>query len=486
MKLNIQKFAVTKSTTFAESNLDATNNTSTLKITVTFSANNQTTYFSSATLKCTCNGVTQSKTVSHPAGGEVKKTFTFNDIQHNADGSKTVSWNWSCATGTSVLGTVSASGTRTLATLHTPPVLNSVSFTETEPSLLNIGLSNDVFVLGLSKKQYTINANYYDDARYSRLTVINRYGLKISDQQYVFPTQNIDVLNTNNDILDLSVVELRPYIDRTTTPNIDKLNLKYKLYDTKNGTAETQYLDYSYLTYKNLTLTASAKRVGQTSGQVSISCNGDFFNGEIGNINQSSSYKPTIKYKYWKYEDTEPVSYNNTVSTGNITISGSTFTISSLNIGSTTETDNNYFDPRYSYRIKIQVSDNFTTIESPELLIPVGEATWTEFRNYVDFKAITIQHEPIITIEEYEEYTGEVTSSSNKALTYNIVKTGYTPIGIVGVLASGTRSSYINIYAFSISNDGTEGNVNIKNTHGSSSLVANDTQVKIYVAYIRS
>ena len=114
MKLDIQRFAVTKTTTFSESNVSIPNNTSTLKITIYFSANNDSTYFSSETLYCTCNGVTQSAKVSHPKGGGATKTFTFNNIKHNADGTKSVSWSWNCNTGTNVLGNVSASGTRTL------------------------------------------------------------------------------------------------------------------------------------------------------------------------------------------------------------------------------------------------------------------------------------------------------------------------------------------------------------------------------------
>lgn len=118
MKLDIQKFAVTKSTTFKESNISIADNTSTLTITIEFSPNNNETYFSSKTLNCTCNGKTLSKSVSLSKGGSVKTSFVFNGIKHNADGTKTVSWNWSCATGTSILGTISASGTRTLQTIN--------------------------------------------------------------------------------------------------------------------------------------------------------------------------------------------------------------------------------------------------------------------------------------------------------------------------------------------------------------------------------
>lgn len=117
MKLDIQKFAITKSTTFSESGISVENNNSDLTITIKFSANNSVTWFQGATLYCTCNGVEKSATVSHSLGGSVTKSFTFYNIAHNSDGTKKVNWSWSCATGTSVLGTVSSSGTKTLTTI---------------------------------------------------------------------------------------------------------------------------------------------------------------------------------------------------------------------------------------------------------------------------------------------------------------------------------------------------------------------------------
>ena len=116
MKLDIQKFAITKSTTFKEV-VNEVNNQSDLTITIKFSANNSVTWFEKATLTCTCNGTKKTASVSLSAGGSVTKSFTFEKISHDANGKKDVSWSWSCPTGTSTLGTVSASGTKTLTTI---------------------------------------------------------------------------------------------------------------------------------------------------------------------------------------------------------------------------------------------------------------------------------------------------------------------------------------------------------------------------------
>lgn len=124
--------AVKKTTTFTESNINVNNNTSSLSIKIYFSANNSVTWFSSATLTCTCNGTQKTKKVSHSRGGSVTATFAFDNIAHNNDGTKSVSWSWSCPTGTSVLGTIRDSGTRTLTTIQRKAnVTSATNFTDT-------------------------------------------------------------------------------------------------------------------------------------------------------------------------------------------------------------------------------------------------------------------------------------------------------------------------------------------------------------------
>lgn len=109
--------AITVTTSFSESNLSIPNNTSSLTVNIYFSPNNTQTWFQSATLYCRVNGTTQSKTVSLSKGGSVSTSFTFNNIAHNDDGTKSVDWSWSCSTGTSVLGDLYRSGTKTLTTI---------------------------------------------------------------------------------------------------------------------------------------------------------------------------------------------------------------------------------------------------------------------------------------------------------------------------------------------------------------------------------
>lgn len=132
MKLQIQKFAKTVTTTFQESNTNIEANTSTLKVNIYFSPNNTQTWFQSATLYCWVDGAEQTQKVGLSKGGSVSTSFTYNNIQHNSDGTKTVSWEWYIKTGTSALGTLNPSGTRTLTTI---PRASQPTIDDTTPEL---------------------------------------------------------------------------------------------------------------------------------------------------------------------------------------------------------------------------------------------------------------------------------------------------------------------------------------------------------------
>ena len=132
MKLQIQKFAITVTTTFQESNTNIEANTSTLKVNIYFSPNNTQTWFQSATLYCWVDGAEQSQKVGLSKGGSVSASFTYNNIQHNNDGTKTVNWEWYIKTGTSALGTLNPTGTRTLTTI---PRASQPTIDDTTPEL---------------------------------------------------------------------------------------------------------------------------------------------------------------------------------------------------------------------------------------------------------------------------------------------------------------------------------------------------------------
>lgn len=130
IKLNIQRFA--QSTRFSEGNVNVQANTSSLTINISFSSPSSSTWFNSKTLYCTCDGQTQSANVSLSRGGSVNASFTFYNIPHDVDGGRVIGWSWSCATGTSALGTVSDSGTLRLVTIPRYAITNSVRGSDIE------------------------------------------------------------------------------------------------------------------------------------------------------------------------------------------------------------------------------------------------------------------------------------------------------------------------------------------------------------------
>ena len=416
MKLNIQLFAVSKSTSFSESNLNPTANTSTLNITIYFSPNNSSTYFNSKTLYCSCNGVNQSANVKLSKGGSVSKTFTFDNIEHESDGSKTVSWSWNISTGTSVLGNLSDSGSYTLTTLHIPPAINSVSFTEQNASLLSVGVSNTQFVNNLSQKQFTANITLSDSATLYAFSIsatdlleqaTNIFNIvKPSATDKPSGTGTFSFTRTldfdNQEITNYSEVSGKYYS-----------KFKYSIADILNGgiTSATQGWEqanqYEVIPYFKPTLnssTTNVKRNGQTSGKAKLTINGTFFNEDVGNTRNTIS----IQYKFWDKTSSESQTLY-TIPNASISVSGNTFSVSNYEIGTIDETATNYFDPDSAYFVQVYVNDTFVSgigLSTP-LSIFKGEAVWTEYLDRVDFKKITIQGVETPKIKElYSNSTG--------------------------------------------------------------------------------
>lgn len=256
---------------------------------------------------------------------------------------------------------------------HTPPSNVDFYLEETSEKLINANVPETTYVKTLSNKRVTMAYTLHDEATASK------YGIQDKYNTYIF--------NNNPFIIDGSAIK-----DEVG----NKITFKAFVIDNMGGTGYSNSIVYDYIDYNSVNLIetlTTAKRDGQTSGKVKLNINGTFYNGSIGNITQT---KPTIKYKYWKLNDTEPTTFNNIVSSDNISVTGNNFTINNYEIGSTDETASNYFNPNNAYRIKIFVQDNFTTYTSNEKPVPVGEATWSEYKDRVDFKKITIKGKDVI------------------------------------------------------------------------------------------
>ena len=305
---------------------------------------------------------------------------------------------------------------------HIPPSLNSYSVIEQNASLINAGISNDVFVDNLSQKQVTLTYELHDDA------TATKFGVYDGIKPYLY--------DTNPFTLDLSSITL----DKTNAKNI----LKFAVRDSLGSQTLSPQVSYNNIPYIKISLTNSstvARRIGQISGRVGLDVSGVLYNGIIGNIDQSS-YKPTIKYKYWKVGDTEPSTYSNTIASSNITVNDGTFTVSNLDIGSSTETDVNYFDPNYAWRIKVYVEDNFTNAESNELQIQVGEAVWSEYKDRVDFKKLTLKGTNVPKVVYGQTALVQPSSGGTKDVTIDYSSAGFTETPKIFAIFEGNANDY--------------------------------------------
>lgn len=266
---------------------------------------------------------------------------------------------------------------------HTAPDNISYTITETDLTLQRLGIANNVFVENKSIKKFLFSYNLYDDATLSRVSIFNGASAVYSS-------------NTNPLILDLKTQPLPSKNEN------GKITLKGKVTDSMNGSSFADgsgwdlydVIEYTIPTI-NETLT-TAKRNGQLTGKVLTNLVGAFFKGEIGNYNQQNLL--SIKYKFWENSSTveEPTEYSNTIPSESILYTNNTFRVSNYEIGSDNESDSNYFNPKKSYKIKFLIKDIFNEIESGIRAIPVGESTWAEYKDRVDFKKITIQNKDIV------------------------------------------------------------------------------------------
>lgn len=302
IKLNIQLFAVTKSTSFNE-NLDIANNKSDLSITITFSANNSSTWFGSKSLKCTCHGETKSKKVSLSAGGKVTATFTFEDITHNSDGSKSVEWNWTISTGTSVLGTLSDSGTKQLTTIPRASDITATNADIGSSSIIVINKKNNSFTTTLKYKfatqtTYTTIVEKTSEKTYGWQIPESFYAL-IPNDQYGECTIQAITFNGNTQIGDAKYININIFVNETLC--------KPKISDTSIIDTNTKSIALTgdntkfikYVSTPKLSWDASAKNGATLKSQT------------INNVSATSPYQTNWANSF-KLDVTDSRKYSNT------------------------------------------------------------------------------------------------------------------------------------------------------------------------------
>lgn len=295
-------------------------------------------------------------------------------IPHNNDGTGQVRTYLTITDTSALQSSQSFAYSYDLPTIQEQVTISDVTAAETNTTLLNYGITANQYVNRLSKKQYTITIDNPNNVQINSYSIENG-SLNVSN-------------NTNVVLVDFANADMYTETINNATRPVILANV-----NTASGTTST-YVNYDTNTYINyqapkfIPTETTTKRNGQLSGKVYLSAKGTYYNGTIGTLDQGSTYKPTIKYKLWKVGTTEPSTYDYTISASGINTNNGTFTITNYEIGSDNTSDANYFDYRYSYNVKIQVSDTFKNDEVTTN-VTVGEAVWTEYKDRVDFKKVT-------------------------------------------------------------------------------------------------
>lgn len=317
------------------------------------------------------------------------------EIPHNSDGTKTINISFSVTdtTGQSyTCGNASNSSNMVLSVLHKKPEIIDVNIVEKNTLLTSVGVDDDYVVANLSIKEFTIDVETYDGATVTKYEVIN--GNKVYDSAtnvVRVDFQKNELVTRYNELLEREVADLYiritdslggvlqfvfpyTYIIPYTKPSIEKTSTSIK---RKTGWSEQQQ--------KNLVLT-------DNFGVLNFVGTCYKGNDAVGNNNN-----PTVQYKIWSANESEPSTYN-TLTTPNI----ANVTIKDFEIGNLLYTE--------SYNYKIRIYDVFfkeeTTITIKVNILPTGVSVWSEYKDRVDFLKITqggISVATFVNIEKEKE-----------------------------------------------------------------------------------
>lgn len=319
------------------------------------------------------------------SSGETTLGTTEAWVTHNSDGTMSISasaylsfpnWGWS--------GT--ASGTATLPNLHKPPVINTATMVETNSVLTAISVPNTTVVQYLSKKTITLSGTAYDSATL-------KYRLRHFNTNYDIPSsstfQTSATFNTDYTTHDVSIGSGKANIIQDVGDSLNGLSTDW-VYVNIGGTAQKP----NGIAYTKPALERATTNIKRKSG------NGTNLTDNKAVLNiKAKIYKTTadvvgsnnsvtqLGYKIWATDASEPSSYTSVTasvdSSGNVTISPVTI-------------NNIIFTKVYNYKIIIKDKYNYTdTILDGK--VPTGESTWTEYKDRVDFKEITIGQNKILS-----------------------------------------------------------------------------------------
>lgn len=593
MKLNIQLFAASKSTTFTEPAItDAmiSGNYTNLKIKITFSANNNTTYFNNKTLKVNVNGIEKSASVSLSKGGSVVKEFTYTNIVHDTE-PKVVHWYWSCATGTSVLGTITQSGDRTLQTLYRIAEYTGQKITGSDTTPTTLTITYDVYSMDydyyIEYGNRKVQLNPTGTSNTETITIGNNFFNSYPSQSFV-PFLDFNLTTYDGDKkLGSDNVQKTIYLDPDAVPTIS-----YSAITEANTTMQSLNWGVFVQNKSQLSLVVTASGInGSTINSLSTTIEGKTYN-QLYNLSQNVIETPIITTSGTNTISSSVIDSRNRTNTDSTTYSvepysnpsitsfevqrclsdgtldkngtylkysveGSISPVANNNaklfrLGYKGEGDNSYtyvtlgtaytlsisnqissftITSSLTYDIVVEAIDSFTTTainrtidvgfdllnfnpsgkamaigkvstaSSNQELLEVGlnttfdeDVSVTGTINQVGSLASLTTTDKTDVVSAINEVDGKIkdfvtdtfvlpisslAAGGTKELTYNIAKSGYTPIAISGYSIG---YSAMNVYILRITSD-TEAQMNVRNMYTNT---ASNVNARIYVLYIKS
>lgn len=267
----------------------------------------------------------------------------------------------------------SASVNISLENLHTPAEITAIEIEEKNTLLENA----TQIVQHLSIKNFTFETITYDDATILSYQVYHN-GVLIGSS-----TTNGMTIDFGN-VSSLATFEMNGKLYCT---------LKFLVIDSFNTSSfvEIQYEVIQYTKPSLVKTSSSVKRNGQLTGKVKLNLIGSFYNNKVNDIPNTIK----LEFAYWKKGEEESTTYyeipfeptNNNINLYSWAVEKDGVEITDV-------------DKDFAYIFKIRATDYFNKISDIDLLCPVGEYVWAEFKNRVDFKDITIQNVKVIESDD--------------------------------------------------------------------------------------
>jgi len=329
------------------------------------------------------------------------------NVTHKTDGTLSItvtatfdpdSTTWYLPAETSVTSSATA-----LPSLHKPPAITNLVFTENNSTLVNAGVAGNTIVPYLSNKTATITATLYDSASVSSTTIKN------GSKSFSGTSLSVGVNLTNQ------------AVDYVTSNNLATFSATVK--DSKNGSSSKNFT-FTVIPYVLPSLSssgASVKRNGQTTGKVNLSFTGSFYNGSVGNISNNI----TLSYAYWKVGETESTSYI-TIPSSAYTKSGNTITMTDWAVANNGTIITNVLSTS-NYNFKIRAVDSLGKSSTITLVCPSGEYLMAKFKDRVDFKKITINGKELHPIGSVVITSTNVSPASDFGGTWTLIDKEFSP-----------------------------------------------------------